>query len=72
LRVWMTEQYGPSCERNIYKKTALAYQRFALAHKEFENFEPPWCWHIDSLHKDEFYIYVKDDAVLSNFTLKWN
>jgi len=63
LRLWMTEQYGPSCERNYYTK-------MVLAHKGYEYFEPPWCWHIDT-EKNYLYIYVRDDATLSNIQLKW-
>mgnify|MGYP006271128793 FL=1 len=59
----MAEQYGPSCERNYYRQTVTAY-------KGYEAFEPPWCWHVDA-EKHYFYIYVKDDSILSNITLKW-
>ena len=64
LRIWMTEQYGPSCERDIYSRTILAY-------KEYDPFDPPWCWHIDR-EKEYVYIYVKNETILSNFTLKWS
>ena len=63
LRIWMTEQYGPSCERNYYDNTARA-------HGGKEPFNPPWCWHID-LEQEDLYIYIRDDATLSNIRLKW-
>ena len=63
LRTWMTEQYGPSCERNYYDQTARA-------HNGHEPFNPPWCWHIDT-EKEYLYIYVRDDVTLSNIQLKW-
>ena len=62
--IWMTEQYGPSCERNYFNNTAKAYGNT-------DPFNPPWCWHID-IEKQDLYIYVKDDATLSNIQLKWH
>ena len=67
FRVWMTEQYGPSCERNYYINTAEAHKAF----KGHGFFNPPWCWHIDT-EKQDLYIYVRDDATLSNIQLKWS
>ena len=64
FRLWMTEIYGPSCERDYYGSNVLAF-------KGHESFEPPWCWHIDRDYPNTQYIYVKDDTVLSNITLKW-
>ena len=63
LRCWLTEQYGASCERNYYVQTVIA-------HRGHADFNPPWCWHIDT-EKNYLYIYVKDDATLSNIQLKW-
>ena len=65
LRCWMTEQYGPSCERDYYSSTKLAF-------KGSDQFDPPWCWHIDRQYPNRQYIYVKDDTILSNVLLKWN
>jgi len=62
----MTEQYGASCERKYYINTAEAHKAF----KGHALFNPPWCWHIDT-EKEDLYIYVKDDATLSNIQLKW-
>ncbi len=64
LRSWMIEQYGPSCERDIYFKTVVA-------HKGYAPFQPPWCWHIDR-EKNYLYIYVRNDETLANIQLKWS
>ena len=64
LRSWMIEQYGVSCERDLYGSTAISC-------KGYEPFNPPWCWHVDKGYPNHQYIYVKDDTVLSNVTLKW-
>jgi hypothetical protein len=64
LRSWMIEQYGVSCERDSYEHTVIAC-------KGHEFFEPLYCWHVDRDYPNTSYIYVKDDAVLSNITLKW-
>jgi hypothetical protein len=65
LRVWMTELYGPSCERDYYSATALGF-------KDHGSFDPPWCWHIDRQFPNNNYIYIKDDEMLSHVLLKWN
>lgn len=64
LRSWMQEQYGNSCERDLYGNIALAC-------KGYEPFDPPWCWHIDRDYPNNLYIYIKNREVLSNITLKW-
>ena len=64
FRIWMTEQYGPSCERDYYMDTLLA-------HRGYDPFEPLWCWHIDR-EKNHLYIYIRNDDVLSNIHLNWN
>ena len=63
MRVWLTEQYGPSCERDTYKRTVQGFEEYGL-------FDPPWCWHIDR-EKEYLYIYVRDAATMSNIQLKW-
>lgn len=64
LRSWMIEQYGVSCERDLYESVVIGC-------KGFEPFDPLWCWHVDRDYPNNQYIYVKDDTVLSNITLKW-
>jgi hypothetical protein len=64
LRCWMQEQYGDSCERDLYGNIALAC-------KGYESFNPPWCWHVDRENQNTLYIYIKNREVLSNITLKW-
>lgn len=66
LRTWMTDQYGPSCERNYYSNMVSAHN----AAPDITQFNPPWCWHIDT-EKHYLYIYVRDDDTLSNIHLKW-
>jgi hypothetical protein len=65
LRAWMIEQYGLSAERDQYDPIANSC-------KEYELFDPPWCWHIDRDYPNNMYIYVKNNEVLSNITLKWS
>ena len=60
----MIEQYGLSCERDQYESIAISF-------KGYEPFDPPWSWHIDRDYPNNLYIYIKDDIVLSNITLKW-
>ena len=64
LRSWMREQYGDSCERDLYKKTALAFHGY-------ESFNPPWCWHVDRDYPNNMYVYVQNREVLSHISLKW-
>jgi hypothetical protein len=61
----MIEQYGLSAEREHY-------QPIATACKFYEPFDSPWAWHVDRDYPSNMYIYVKNDAVLSNIQLKWH
>ena len=60
----MVEQYGLSSERDQYESIANSC-------KGYEPFDPPWAWHVDRDYPNNMYIYVKNDAVLSNVQLKW-
>ena len=64
LRSWMIEQYSVSAERDSYEIIAGSCQGHG-------SFDPPYCWHVDRDYPNMQYIYVKDDTVLSNITLKW-
>lgn len=66
FRIWMTETYGPSCERDLWTSIALGFQV-----QGGESFAAPWCWHTDRDSPGTQYIYIKDDTILSNITLKW-
>ncbi len=64
LRSWMQEQYGSSCERDLYSNTASAC-------KGYEIFDPPWCWHVDRDYPNNLYIYIRSQEVLSHISLRW-
>ena len=65
LRSWMIEQYGISSERD-------QYEAITNSCKGYESFDPPWAWHVDRDYPNNMYIYIKNDTVLSNITLKWS
>lgn len=64
LRSWMIEQYGSSCERDLFEDTAMDMDCVEI------RFNPKWCWHVDRNYRTQ-YIYVQNHEVLSNITIKW-
>ena len=55
MRKWFVQQFGDSCERDIY----LALRRDAYRHRDTHTPEPElndsWCWHPD-LYRPCFYV----------------
>ena len=65
MREWMWENYGPSCERDLYNEI---YQ-ISGNQTKFTKW-PKWAWHYDTTDNQPF-IYIADKEMLSHIQLKW-
>jgi hypothetical protein len=64
IRNWMWDNYGPSCERDLYTTlNPRSEPRYAQRSK--------WAWHYN-ITENAPYIFVADDATLAHLQLKWS
>lgn len=64
MREWLWENYGPSCERDLYNQIYHGTEQTKFAKR------PNWAWHYDTTDNQPF-IYIADQETLSHIQLKW-